>query len=191
MKTISIPKYKNPFVVTINNNVYQYKGGDTVEVPDEVAEAIEDALELVPKPKRYLDRFAQFLSGSITELKEEDLKDIAIISPYAFYNYDKLQSIKVPNNVASIGYSAFRYCPNLTKAEISKGVLSIKDRAFANCESLSRIIFRGQTPPSIQIETFLSIPTTCVIEVPSKSVEVYKTAENWSALASQIVAIKE
>ena len=40
MKTITIPTYNNPFVVVINNKVYQYKGGETIEVPDEVAEAI-------------------------------------------------------------------------------------------------------------------------------------------------------
>ena len=51
MKTIQIPTNSNPFIVNINNNVYQYRAGDTIEVPDDVAEAIEDALELVPKPK--------------------------------------------------------------------------------------------------------------------------------------------
>lgn len=40
MKTITIPDYKNPFTVTINNKEYQYKGGETVEVPDEVASLI-------------------------------------------------------------------------------------------------------------------------------------------------------
>ena len=51
-KTITIPKYNNPFTLNINNKEYTYRGGDTIEVPDEVAEAIEDALELVPKPNK-------------------------------------------------------------------------------------------------------------------------------------------
>ena len=40
MKTIQIPTNSNPFIVTINNNEYQYRAGETVEVPDEVAEVI-------------------------------------------------------------------------------------------------------------------------------------------------------
>ena len=46
MKTITIPTYNNPFIVVINNKVYQYKGGETIEVPDEVAEAIENSQEV-------------------------------------------------------------------------------------------------------------------------------------------------
>ena len=69
MKTITIPEYKNPFIVVINNSVYQYKGGETIEVPDDVAEAIEDAIELIPKPKRYLSKIAQRVDGSLAEIK--------------------------------------------------------------------------------------------------------------------------
>lgn len=40
MKTITIPTYNNPFIVNINNKEYTYKAGETIEVPDEVAEVI-------------------------------------------------------------------------------------------------------------------------------------------------------
>ena len=39
-KTITIPTNCNPYIVVINNHVYAYRAGDTIEVPDEVAEAI-------------------------------------------------------------------------------------------------------------------------------------------------------
>lgn len=51
-KTITIPKNNNPFIVNINNREYIYRGGETVEVPDEVAEVIEsymDAQHIVPQ----------------------------------------------------------------------------------------------------------------------------------------------
>ena len=51
MKTISIPKHNNPFTVKINNKEYTYKAGETIEVPDEVAEAIGNAIVLEPKSK--------------------------------------------------------------------------------------------------------------------------------------------
>ncbi len=40
-KTVTIPNCKNPYVVIINNKKYIYTAGETVEVPDEVAEVIE------------------------------------------------------------------------------------------------------------------------------------------------------
>ena len=53
MKSISIPTHNNPFTVNINNKEYTYKGGETIEVPDEVAEAIEDAIALEPQPSPF------------------------------------------------------------------------------------------------------------------------------------------
>lgn len=49
MKAIQIPKNNNPFIVVINNKAYSYAAGETVEVPDEVAEVIEDQMNLKPK----------------------------------------------------------------------------------------------------------------------------------------------
>lgn len=45
MKTVTIPTSMSPFVVTINNHTYSYPAGETVEVPDEVAEAIMNAID--------------------------------------------------------------------------------------------------------------------------------------------------
>ena len=191
MKTISIPKYKNPFVVTINNSVYQYKGGDTVEVPDEVAEAIEDALELEPKPKRYLSLFEQLAEGSLTEITKNDLHGITAIYSFAFYGCDRFQSVVIADSVKSIGNSAFRFCGSLKRLEIPEGILNIDERAFESCLSLTRVTVKAVTPPVIQSETFANIATSCVFEVPAESVEAYKSAQYWSALASRIKAIEE
>lgn len=214
MKTITIPAYKNPFIVIINNKVYQYRAGETIEVPDDVAEAIEDALELIPKPKRYLSKLAQFATGSLTEITNSDLDGISTISPSAFYNYDSLQSLAIPDSVTDIGYAAFgncnalesvtigngvtiigansfECCTKLTSIDIPKCVTSIGNYAFKGCESLVRVIMRPITPPTIQAETFLNLPTTCVIEVPSEAVGAYKTAPYWSVIANQIKAIEE
>lgn len=191
MKTITIPGYKNPFVVVINNTVYQYKGGETIEVPDDVAEAIEDAIELIPKPKRYLSKIAQLVEGSISEITTSDLEGITAIFQFAFYGCDELQSMVVPKGVKSIGQSAFRNCSYLARVEIPESISTIDDRVFENCASLSKVIVKASTPPSIQTDTFKGTPNTCVFEVPSEAVEAYKSAANWSTLASRIVAIEE
>ena len=214
MKTIQIPTNSNPFIVNINNNVYQYKAGETAEVPDEVAAAIEDALNLVPKPKRYLSKMAQLADGSITEIKESDLSGIDSVVDYAFYKCINLMSVTIPegvnrigefafsscpilrsviipNSVTSIGTSAFHTCTALEGVIIPGSVTSIDDSAFKKCIGLKRVIVKALTPPDIQGETFFNVPATCSFEVPLESVEAYKTAENWSSIASQIIAIKE
>lgn len=214
MKTITIPTYNNPFIVVINNKVYQYKGGETIEVPDDVAEAIEDAIELIPKPKRYLSKFAQFVEGSLTEIGEGDLEGITTISPYAFYRCSSLTSIAISDGVKSVGNYAFSMCTKLENITIPNGLTSIGNYAFSNCSKieciiipdsiknidvkafdsctkLARVIVKALTPPSIQTESLSGIPSTCVFEVPLEAVEAYKSAPYWSTYASQIKAIEE
>lgn len=49
-KTVTIPSYKNPYDVDVNGRKYAYRAGDTLEVPDEVAEVIEHDLDLIIEP---------------------------------------------------------------------------------------------------------------------------------------------
>ncbi len=215
-RSITIPEYKNPFVVIINNTVYEYKGGETVEVPDEVAEAIEDALEEIPKPKRYLSLFALRTQGNIENIAAVDLDGCTVISAYSFYMCENLLTVNIPSSVVSLRDRSFGTCYNLKTVSfaedsqletiegnafaydyrlntinIPKGVKTIGESSFAYCKGLSRVTLKAIAPPTIQANTFLDVPTTCVIEVPAESVDAYKAAPNWSALASQIKAIEE
>lgn len=215
MKTIQIPTNNNPFIVSINNHVYSYTAGATVEVPDEVAAAIEDALELEPKPGRYLSKFAQFIEGTVTEINARDLEGVETISSYAFHQKNlrsieipegvyvlgsysmafcvDITEIEIPSSVTTINYRAFSGCSNLKKVAFAGGSLIkvIAENAFADCTNLSRVTINAKKPPSIQANTFTNVPNTCVFEVPGDALAAYKSAANWSALASQIVAIKE
>lgn len=215
-KTISIPTHNNPFTVIINNREYTYKGGETIEVPDEVAEAIEDALELVPKPKVYLGKLAQRAQGDVESIVAGDLEGCSVITEYTFINCTNLRSIEIPRSVVRIGYrsicgcsklktvtieegslletidsQAFAWNPFLTGIVLPENVKSIGEQAFASCKSLARVIIKAKIPPSITSDIFSDAPTTCVIEVPSEAVEAYKAAPYWSARANQIKAIEE
>lgn len=216
MKIIQIPTTSNPFIVNINNNVYQYRAGDTIEVPDEVAAVIEDALELEPKPVRSLSLFAKYVEGSVNEIEEEDMSGIKGISPYTFYQRQALRKIEIPEGVDNIGAYAISFCLQLTSIEIPSSVTvihyrafsgssnlsqvtfadnsllqEIKEHAFTDCTSLKRVVMKATTPPIIQANTFANVPAACVFEVPADALAAYKSAANWSALAGQIVAIKE
>ena len=160
-KTITIPTNCNPYVIVINNNVYTYKAGDTVEVPDEVAEAIEDALELVPKPKRYFSKFAQRVDGSLDRLDAKDLEGITKISHCAFY-----------------------CCLNLTEVTIPDGITLIEDSAFDWCKALAKVSL-PLTPPTLEsVKAFGSIKADCVFYCKTQaSKDAYLSATNWSTLA--------
>lgn len=159
MKTISIPEYNNPFIVNINNKEYIYKAGVTIEVPDEVAEAIEDALELVPKPKIYPSKIAKLTDGSLREITAEDLAGISAIRGCAFYNNVGLEKITIPNNIREIGEEAFGWCTKLRKVNLPK------------------------VPPTLNTGVFEGVLKTCVFYCKTQaSLDAYKAAPIWSTL---------
>lgn len=65
-------------------------------------------------------------------------EEIKGIGNYAFRDC-KATSINIPDNVISIGDSAFYNCSNLTSLYIPEKVASIGDNAFYNCNSLNSI----------------------------------------------------
>lgn len=161
MKTIQIPTNSNPFTVNINNQVYQYRAGETVEVPDEVAAAIEDALELEPKPERYLSKFAQHVGGSLSELTAKDLEEVSKIFTCAFYGNYLLAKVTIPRNITTIEGSAFEFCANL------------------------RHVYLPEIPPTLEkTNAFANIRSSCVFYCKTQeSLDAYKAADKWSTLA--------
>ena len=185
MKTITIPDYKNPFTVTINNNEYRYKGGETVEVPDEVAEAIEDALELVPKPKRYLSKIAQRANCSITELTLGDLEGLETISYYAFGQCSSLIRAEIPDSVKALGGSAFHGCHDMKsiKFGVNSRLESIAAGAFNFCSTLSTVYLPPNPPVLENVSAFNGINAKCVFYCKTQaSLDAYKAASIWSTL---------
>ena len=82
MKTITIPKrFGYPTTnVSVNGKKYTLASGVEISVEDEVAEVIENAIALEPKPKKYLSKFAQLVEGKSVELTASDLEGIGTIS---------------------------------------------------------------------------------------------------------------
>ena len=61
------------------------------------------------------------------------------IGERAFFLYENIKSVSIPDGVTSIGKSAFDTCTNLTTINIPDGVTSIGSSAFYDCESLTSI----------------------------------------------------
>lgn len=135
--------------------------------------------------------FRKLVDRSITEVTAEDLQGVTSIGSYAFLSCNSLTSIEIPSSVTSIGSSAFQYCSSLTNIELPSSLTSISDYAFRGCSSLTIITINSKIPPTLSNANAFDNTNNCPIYVPAESVETYKTATNWSSLASRIQAIPE
>ena len=118
-----------------------------------------------------------------------DIPDnVLSIGQSAFTYCSGLTSVTMPDSVTSIDQGAFYGCSGLTSCTIGDGVTSIGGYAFQNCSSLTSITVNAVTPPSLGYRAFYNT-NDCPIYVLAESVEVYKTASNWSIYASRIQAM--
>lgn len=194
MKVVTIPTNMNPYVVTINNHTYIYPAGETVEVPDEVAAAIEDSLELEPKPIRFLNKLAQYAGGSITELTVSDLDGIETIGYYAFGQCYSLISVEIPDSVKTVGNSAFHACNRLKSVRfgVDSRLKSIGTEVFNWCSQLEKVCLPITPPTLADANAFANINANCVFYCKTQeSLDAYKAAPIWSTLTGTFAFVIE
>ena len=86
----------------------------------------------------------------------------------------------IPNSVTSIGVWAFLGCSGLTSVTIPASVTSIGDWAFSWCTGLEKIESLAENPPSCDSYALYYVDQKkCVLIVPEKSINAYKTAYGW------------
>ena len=134
------------------------------------------------------------------------------ISGHMFYGCRSLTSVTIGNGVTSIGNNAFSSCSSLTSIMIPDSVVSFGQVAFSDCSSLTSVIIGNgvaiiggyvfyscgtktesgttytilaTTPPEIQSSTFGNAKINKII-VPKGTLDAYKSATNWSALADKM-----
>lgn len=94
----------------------------------------------------------------------------------------------IPDNVVSIGVSAFENATGLTTITLPSSVESIGEYAFANCSGLTTINAEREIPPTIYANTFQNVnPANITVNVPCGALTDYRSAEIWSGLSFNYV----
>ena len=65
--------------------------------------------------------------------------DVETVGDYAFYYCSSLTSVTIGNSVKTIGKDAFYYCSSLTSLTIGNNVTSIGEYAFCGCDGLTSV----------------------------------------------------
>lgn len=148
------------------------------------------------------------------KLKSTTLPDtIVSIGDYAFLNCSAMISVTFLGVVTRIGAECFSGCADLESIILPEGLTSIGRTCFASTKALKTLTIPSTvtdigskllqnsgvttlyvmaiTPPTIISTTFLNASADLNIYVPAESLEVYKSATNWSAYADRIFAIEE
>lgn len=81
----------------------------------------------------------QLIDGTITEITEDDLKDVTAIRNDAFSSCGKLTELVIPDTVTSLGSNFVSNCSNLTKIKLPSGIKTIYSIGV-NLNKLNQII---------------------------------------------------
>lgn len=145
MATVTIPSTSRPYIeFEINGIRYSFPSGSVMEVPDEVAELIQNNAKnfIDPLPVTSASGEAEAM---LVALIDRTATAIAIpsgvtkIGASAFYQCTDLKEVTIPESVESINNSAFMYCSGIKSITLPKSLKIINSSTFQNCTGLTSI----------------------------------------------------
>lgn len=83
------------------------------------------------------------------------------------------------------------FCDNVECVVLPDTLTSMDTHSMYMDRGFNTLVMKAVTPPTIQDNTFMQLPSSAAFYVPDASVEAYKTATNWSTYASRIKGIGE
>lgn len=121
------------------------------------------------------------LPGNVTRISDAAFSDVLGVN-----NVEPV--VKLNEGLSSIGNSAFNYASIAGEMEIPSTVTEIGEYCFSGA-SITTVICKPTTPPSLGTRAFTSETAGFTIKVPAASVAAYKAADGWKDYASYIVAM--
>lgn len=128
-----------------------------------------------------------FRGSRISTVDLSNSPNFTFISYHAFAE-SSVSYVSFNESLENIGVSAFEGCIGLEELTLPSTIAQISSNAFKDCEFLSKIEIRAETPPIFDDSAFANTGN-CPIYVPSQSVEAYKSAYGWATYASRIQPI--
>ena len=189
LKSITIPNS----VTSIREHAFRSTSLTSVKIPDSVTSIGERAFYLCNNLTSVTIGESVISIGKDAFRECSSLTSVTIgnsvteIGVQAFFSCSSLTSVIIPDSATLIGDYAFKKCSSLTSVTIGNSVTSIGKGAFDVCSSLTSVYCKPTTTPAGGQYMFDQSASGRMIYVPYKAVDAYKSAENWSRYASDIV----
>lgn len=115
-------------------------------------------------------------------------KGLKHIAQKAFKDCRSLECLVIPEGTKSIGDYILVDCRNLKSITLPASIEFVGE-VITNNTSLASLTILAEEPPKGNGNTMFALTPRCIIYVPAKSLEKYKTSEYWSIYADQIKGI--
>lgn len=126
--------------------------------------------------------------NSCSSLASVSLPNVQTLASRAFWSCTSLTDISLPS-IVSVDNQSFGYCSNLSTVDYGASVTSIAYNPFHGVSSITSLIVRATSVPTLGGILCVSGSFNGTIYVPAASVDDYKAATNWSTYADKIEAI--
>ncbi len=164
------------FKITTSNNNGGNTGGTTI---DPTKYTVVDGVLTAVADEAIVDGRLEIPEGVKEIWKKDGGYDVSILTPS---QRGMLIELVIPNGVTKVGEASFMECSNLTSVTIGKDV-NFLGYAFASCNAITQVIFKGATPPKLgkyPNSTFSTdIKGNAFLMVPVGAVDAYNK-EPWT-----------
>ena len=108
---------------------------------------------------------------------------VTVISEYAFNGSKQMKSIRLSENLDSIGKQAFRDCQGLTVIVLPKRLRVMADEVFLYCSGLKDVYAFCETVPTTAVNAFnnTKYKDATTLHVPADMLNTYKNTAPWNS----------
>ena len=125
----------------------------------------------------YTDYFRNLIIPNTIEY-EGIYYTITSIAPYAFCEDTRVETIKLPETISTIGANAFYFCVNLTSINLPNAVTAINKQTFEQCTKL-KINSLGKNITKIDSRAFFDCHSITELNIPGKCEVIENDAFSW------------